>query len=251
MASMAKGYNARYLVAKAWHAVEELVAEFAQTSSATAGLAASARRAASAASSSASSASAAQAPGASASSPGADFFSLAMRRLQTSWESKLTLPIYMAGAAMAPALNKAALKDRDALEKLVVRCIARPSARSVFVGDVVAFTSPLTPSKDDVSNVLVRRVAAVDGDELVAPSADGKDDEEEVMEVPKGHCWVLADNSDLRPPQVRLREGRGGACTPGARWRGATRVLACGGRQARDERGTLLRCGACCTPPRR
>ena len=44
---------------------------------------------------------------------------------------------------MCPGLNRRALKDPSAIEKLVVRLLPRPSARSVWVGDVVAFNSPL------------------------------------------------------------------------------------------------------------
>ena len=75
------------------------------------------------------------------------------------------------------------------------------TARSVLLGDVVAFTSPLA-SQGDASHVMVRRVAALEGDELVSTSESGE--EEEVMQVPPGQCWVLADNEELKPPQVRV-----------------------------------------------
>lgn len=100
-------------------------------------------------------------------------------------------------------------------------------AKAVRVGDVVAFTSPLTPELDDAANaVLVRRVVAVEGDELVAsPSSSQEGDgassagDEEVLVVPQGHCWVLADNEDLKPPQVsrsvrRVRLGVRLGCIP-------------------------------------
>ena len=48
------------------------------------------------------------------------------------------------GLAMAPTLNAAAVTQPDAAEKFLMRLIPRPAAnRSVFDGDVVAFTSPL------------------------------------------------------------------------------------------------------------
>lgn len=50
---------------------------------------------------------------------------------------------------MAPSLNSRAVKDASAVEKLVVRHLARPSSRSVWVGDVVAFSSPLGKPSDD------------------------------------------------------------------------------------------------------
>lgn len=143
---------------------------------------------------------------------------------------------------MCPSLNRQALKDPDAVEKLIVRQLPRPSARTVWVGDVVAFNSPL--GKPSESQVMVRRVAAVEGMDMVA-EGDNKDAEEEEFQIPpvstkkrwqsddccwilvsdcaaagltlllapdffprlhcslaQGHCWVLADNPDMKPPQV-------------------------------------------------
>eukprot|EP00983_Pelagomonas_calceolata_P026134 821086-Pelagomonas_calceolata.AAC.1 len=118
---------------------------------------------------------------------------------------------------MAPALNKAGLEDRDALEKLVVRTIPRPSSRTVLVGDVVAFNSPLTlgTSSDTNEFIMVRRVAAMEGDEMVAASSSDSEEqqvEEHLGEVPKGHCWVLADNEDLKPPEVSACGNVRGIC---------------------------------------
>ena len=105
----------------------------------------------------------------------------------TAYRARLTMPMLIGGAAMAPTLNpKGARCDRraagaaaatretgagqahgsrsrdaspclpstrlpcewcsqpDAVEHLLVRLLPRPSERSVFAGDVVAFTSPLT-----------------------------------------------------------------------------------------------------------
>eukprot|EP00955_Chlamydomonas_euryale_P081145 363534-Chlamydomonas_euryale.AAC.1 len=55
-----------------------------------------------------------------------------------------------AGTAMCPNLNAAALTDPAAVEKLVVRQLPRASARTVWVGDIVAFTSPLVPAGAEV-----------------------------------------------------------------------------------------------------
>lgn len=120
----------------------------------------------------------------------------AMGKFSDSWNKQLTTTMYLAGAAMAPCLNsKAAAEDKTAVERLVVRLIPRPSSQKVMTGDVVAVRSPLHP--DDEQNVMVRRVAALEGAEMAS-----ENEEDEGFMIPKGHCWVLADNPDLRPPEV-------------------------------------------------
>jgi hypothetical protein len=140
--------------------------------------------------------------------------SAAVAKFREAYHQQMTSVMYMAGSAMAPALNRAALEDRDALEKLVVRNIPRPSPRSVLVGDVVAFNSPLALGSSPVVT-MVRRVAAMEGEEMVALSSSSSSssregeaaseagEQEDSFTVPKGHCWVLADNENLKPPQVR------------------------------------------------
>lgn len=107
---------------------------------------------------------------------------------------------------MCPSLNSAAQTDPSAVEKLVVRQLPRPSARSVWVGDVVAFSSPLAKADEAACSVMVRRVAAVEGMEMVSETGRSNDDDEEedpdVLTIPPGHCWVLADNAELKPPDV-------------------------------------------------
>jgi hypothetical protein len=49
-----------------------------------------------------------------------------------------------------------AQQDPAAFEKLVIRHIPRPSSRTIAVGDVVAFSSPLDPANEH--SVMVRRV---------------------------------------------------------------------------------------------
>lgn len=73
------------------------------------------------------------------------------------------------GAAMAPTLNTKAKSSRSgdsAVDRLLMRCLPRASLRTVFSGDVVAFNSPLA-SGSGSENIMVRRVAAVEGDELI------------------------------------------------------------------------------------
>lgn len=47
-------------------------------------------------------------------------------------------------------------------------------------------------------HIMVRRLAALPGDELVT----GEDEEAESYVLPEGMCWVLADNDKLAPPDV-------------------------------------------------
>lgn len=120
--------------------------------------------------------------------------SAAYRRAQEAYGQQLTQTILYTGAAMAPTLNKAFEADPAAAEKLVVRLLRKPSAGSVLVGDVVAFYSPLAPA--DEQHVMVRRVAAVEGQEMVSSSGETS------FVIPRDHCWVLADNASLKPPDV-------------------------------------------------
>mmetsp|Transcript_15610 Transcript_15610/g.33847 ORF Transcript_15610/g.33847 Transcript_15610/m.33847 type:complete len:252 (+) Transcript_15610:221-976(+) len=120
----------------------------------------------------------------------------AVLKFKESYNTRLTTTMYIAGTAMCPTLNRKALKDKAALEKLVVRLLPRATARTVLVGDVVAFNSPLGQTTDE-QHIMVRRVAAVEG--TVMESSESEDD---AFAIPKGHCWVLADNADLKPPDV-------------------------------------------------
>ena len=69
---------------------------------------------------------------------------------------------------MLPTLACKSSSAPSAVDALLMRCMPRPSLRAIFSGDVVAFSSPLSPGSD---SVLVRRVAAVEGDELVTDDA--------------------------------------------------------------------------------
>lgn len=119
----------------------------------------------------------------------------AVSKFKEAYNKQMTTTIVLAGAAMAPILNAKALTDNTDVEKLVVRHIARPSVRNVAVGDVVAFNNPL--SIGESSHVMVRRVAALEGQEMVSDAP-----EDEAFTIPPGHCWVLADNDKVKPTDV-------------------------------------------------
>lgn len=62
-------------------------------------------------------------------------------------------------------------------------------ARRVYVGDVVVMKDP-----ENSDNYLVRRLAAIEGYEMVS-----KDEKDEPFLLEKDQCWVLADNDKLKP----------------------------------------------------
>jgi hypothetical protein len=185
---MSRRVTLRYLLTKLAGATEEFFAELWGSQPAAV--------AAPAASSAAS-----QAASSSGAAPGT--LAAATSRFLASYRAASTMPVLLAGAAMAPALNpSAAAGDPRALEALVVRLLPRPSPRSVSVGDVVAFRAPAVAAEAAagdadadkaamaVEPVLVRRVAALEQAEMVSDEAG-----DEPFRVPPGHCWVLADNS--------------------------------------------------------
>ena len=61
--------------------------------------------------------------------------------------------------------------------------------RYLFVGDAVVLKDP-----NDSDKYLVRRLAAVEGFEMV--SGDAK---EEPFVLEKDQCWVVAENKDIKP----------------------------------------------------
>ena len=106
---------------------------------------------------------------------------------------------------MAPTLNKPAAAGQATVERLLMRLLRSPllrmeapgwgvaDSRSVFVGDVVAFQSPVSPAS---RNLLVRRVAAIEGQELVAD-----DPPDTSYTLPAGAalaCRVLVPQADNR-----------------------------------------------------
>ncbi|KAK9824325.1 hypothetical protein WJX72_009481 [[Myrmecia] bisecta] len=96
-----------------------------------------------------------------------------------AYRQQLTTVVFLTGSAMLPTLQG----NTSLLTRLHPK---------IYAGDVVAFNSPLSGPADQ-QNVLVRRVAAVEGDEMVTDDAD-----EQGFRIPEGHCWVLPDNEQLR-----------------------------------------------------
>ncbi|CAL5020129.1 unnamed protein product [Urochloa decumbens] len=88
---------------------------------------------------------------------------------------------------MVPTIHK------DGATVLVRKLLDYPSPIGVFVGDVVVIKNP-----EDPSQLLIRRLAAVEGCEMV--STDEKD---EPFILARNHCWVLADNQSLTPKMAR------------------------------------------------
>lgn len=62
-------------------------------------------------------------------------------------------------------------------------------SRYLYVGDAVVLKDP-----NDSDKYLVRRLAAVEGFEMV--SGDAK---EEPFFLDKDQCWVVAENKDIKP----------------------------------------------------
>jgi len=120
--------------------------------------------------------------------------SQATAKFKETYNKQLTSVIVMSGAAMIPSINQEAAANKNAYEKLVIRNLPRPSARSVAVGDIIAFKSPLDVKQE---HVMVRRVAASEHTPMIS-----EQDDEESFKIPVGHCWVLADNEELQPPDV-------------------------------------------------
>ena len=115
----------------------------------------------------------------------------AMAKAMERFQKQMTSVGVLTGVAMSPTLNSAGLKEPEAMERFLVRLIPRPVAnKTVFDGDVVAFNSPLRgPTATD--HVMVRRIAALEGDEMVSD-----DPEDEAFSIPK----VCATSIDVIIP---------------------------------------------------
>lgn len=72
-------------------------------------------------------------------------------------------------------------------EWLVLDKTAR-RGRGVTVGDVISYKIPFDPS-----SLGIKRVIGMPGD-YVSISSPGELDEDHVMQVPEGHCWIAGDN---------------------------------------------------------
>lgn len=101
-------------------------------------------------------------------------------------KGRLTFKHLVKGVEMTPTFASQG-------ETLLIRSLPRPSPRSVFVGDVVMLKDP-----QNAENKLVRRVAALEGEDMVSSNA-----EDEPFQLASGTCWVLCDNESLSPKESR------------------------------------------------
>ncbi|KAJ7977236.1 Peptidase S24/S26A/S26B/S26C family protein [Quillaja saponaria] len=101
------------------------------------------------------------------------------------FQGKLTFLHWNKGEEMAPTIAEKG-------GTVLVRKLPAADPKRVFVGDVVILKDP---EKSD--NYLVRRLAAIEGYEMV--STDEKD---EPFVLDKDECWVLADNDKLKAKEA-------------------------------------------------
>lgn len=107
------------------------------------------------------------------------------------FQGKLTYVHFNKGEEMSPTLSGQG-------GSLLVRRLPTADPRKVFVGDVVALKDPQNPD-----NCIVRRLAAVEGDEMV--STDEKD---EPFVLENDQCWVVSDNESLSPKVLEAADSR-------------------------------------------
>ncbi|XP_078160971.1 mitochondrial ATP-independent inner membrane protease subunit 2-like isoform X4 [Carex rostrata] len=99
-------------------------------------------------------------------------------------QGRLTFTYWTKGEEMSPTISDGGT--------LLVRKLPAPTPTQVFVGDVVLVKDP------ENSNVIVRRLAATEGYEMVS-----SDEKEEPFVLDKDQCWVLSDNTSLKPKEAR------------------------------------------------
>ncbi|XP_042490748.1 uncharacterized protein LOC122070625 [Macadamia integrifolia] len=102
------------------------------------------------------------------------------------FQGKLTYLHWSKGEEMAPTIGGQG-------GTLLVRKLPSTDPTRVFVGDVVVMKDP-----ENSDNYLVRRLAAVEGYEMV--SVDEKD---EPFVLEKDECWVTSDNESLKPKEAK------------------------------------------------
>ncbi|CAM6091673.1 unnamed protein product [Calypogeia fissa] len=112
-----------------------------------------------------------------------DLFNTTLRKVM---RERLTYKYLIKGDEMTPTFVSEG-------ENVLVRSITTPSARSVFVSDVVMLRHPSDPSRK-----LVRRVAAVEGDEMLSSN-----EQDEPFKLERGHCWVLCDNPSINAKEAQ------------------------------------------------
>ncbi|KAF7818427.1 Mitochondrial inner membrane protease [Senna tora] len=98
---------------------------------------------------------------------------------------KLTYVHWNKGEEMAPTID-----GKGAT--LLVRKLPKADPTRVFVGDVVLLKDP-----EKKNNHLIRRLAAIEGNEMVS-----KNEEDEPFVLEEDQCWVLADNQNLKPKEA-------------------------------------------------
>ncbi|XP_044492335.1 uncharacterized protein LOC123216046 [Mangifera indica] len=101
------------------------------------------------------------------------------------FQGKLTYLHWNKGEEMAPIIGGQG-------GTLLVRKLPAADPMHVFIGDVVVLKDP-----EKSENYLVRRLAAIEGYEMV--STDEKD---EPFVLEKDQCWVLADNENIKPEEA-------------------------------------------------
>ncbi|XP_043725584.1 uncharacterized protein LOC122672149 [Telopea speciosissima] len=102
------------------------------------------------------------------------------------FQGKLTYLHWNKGEEMAPTIGRQG-------GTLLVRKLPTTDPTRVFVGDVVVLKDLENPD-----NYMIRRLAAVEGYEMV--STEEKD---EPFVLEKDECWVLSDNEALKPKEAK------------------------------------------------
>ncbi|KAK6937769.1 hypothetical protein RJ641_031277 [Dillenia turbinata] len=100
------------------------------------------------------------------------------------FQGKMTYLHWTKGVEMAPTIGTQGT--------LLVRKIPSADPTRIFVGDVVVVKDPT-----NTENYLVRRLAAIEGYEMVS-----KDEKDEPFVLDKDECWVLSDNENLKAKEA-------------------------------------------------
>ncbi|KAK6940665.1 hypothetical protein RJ641_030196 [Dillenia turbinata] len=100
------------------------------------------------------------------------------------FQGKMTYLHWTKGEEMAPTFGRQGT--------LLVRKIPSADPTRVFVGDVVVVKDPA-----NTDNYLVRRLAALEGYEMVS-----NDEKDEPFVLDKDECWVLSDNENLKAKEA-------------------------------------------------
>jgi hypothetical protein len=114
-----------------------------------------------------------------------------VRLVRAALFGPITRLIKFTGPAMAPTLNRNCSAANPSSEWVLVRQLPYPGTECVSKGDVICFQHPIGIS---ASSLLIRRVTAIGGEQLVG--------DEEEMTLDHDTVWVEADNAKLEPPNV-------------------------------------------------